>query len=99
MIVMRLAADSYVELPAGSTCRSDGDDFLCCDDSGKVVARTERSKVLAYGTASTLRQPSNDPYRGEVDLDALWARYEKARARYLELEQENGTITKAAAGK
>jgi hypothetical protein len=87
MMVMRLAADCYIELPAGASCRSEGDDFLCCDDSGKVVARTERMKVMAYGNAQTLRLRTND-ISGPSDVDGLRSRYDKARRRFLELEAE-----------
>jgi hypothetical protein len=86
MMVMRLAADCYIELPAGVICRGDGDDFLCCDESGRIVARTERQKVMAYGNAQTLRLRYSDPEA--ANLETLYNRYEKARSRYLGLEAE-----------
>jgi hypothetical protein len=87
MMVMRLAADCYIELPAGASCHGDGEDFLCCDESGKVIARTERMKVMAYGNAQTLRQRTSDVVNG-ANLESLRSRYDKARRRFLELEAE-----------
>ena len=87
MMVIRLAADCFVELPAGASCRSEDDDFVCCDETGRVVARTERTKVMAYGNAQTLRHRANDTIAA-TSHEELRSRYEKARKRFLELETE-----------
>jgi hypothetical protein len=96
-VIVHMAADSSIELPTAAGASIEGDELICRDETGGLVARAESRSVLAFGVSPVLRRRLMDEDDSE-DID-LFKRYDQARARYLALEAEqNEAIAQVRAG-
>jgi len=56
MLYLFLADGTVLELPNASEAKVEGDEIVCFNSQGRVIAHYDKVKVMAYGTSPGLKE-------------------------------------------